>query len=66
MESLFYGINYIQIDETNIQELIADLETPALGFEKKLVIVKNSGLFTKEGKRQNSVLKKYIITLKIT
>ncbi len=54
---MFYGINYIQIDETNIQELIADLETPAFGFEKKLVIVKNSGLFTKEGKRQNSVLK---------
>ena len=57
MENLFYGINYIQIDETNLEELIADLETPAFGFEKKLVIVKNSGLFQKEGKRQNAVIK---------
>lgn len=57
MESLFYGINYIQIDETNVEELIADLETPAFGYEKKLVIVKNSGLLKKEGKRENAKLK---------
>ena len=57
MESLFCGINYIQIDETNVEELIADLETPAFGYEKKLVIVKNSGLFKKEGKRANAKLK---------
>ena len=57
MESLFCGINYIQIDETNVEELIADLETPAFGYEKKLVIVKNSGLLKKEGKRENAKLK---------
>ena len=57
MENLFYGINYIQIDETNVEELISDLETPAFGFEKKLVIVKNSGLLKKEGKRVNAKLK---------
>ena len=57
MESLFCGINYIQIDETNVEELISDLETPAFGYEKKLVIVKNSGLFKKEGKRENAKLK---------
>ena len=57
MESLFCGINYIQIDETNIEELISDLETPAFGYEKKLVIVKNSGLLKKEGKRVNAKLK---------
>lgn len=57
MGSLFCGINYIQIDETNVEELIADLETPAFGYEKKLVIVKNSGLFKKEGKRVNAKLK---------
>jgi len=57
LESLFCGINYIQIDETNVEELIADLETPALGYEKKLVIVKNSGLLKKEGKRENAKLK---------
>ena len=57
MESLFCGINYIQIDETNVEELISDLETPAFGYEKKLVIIKNSGLLKKEGKRVNAKLK---------
>ena len=38
-------------------ELISDLETPAFGYEKKLVIIKNSGLFQKEGKRQNAAIK---------
>ena len=50
---IILGINYIQIDETNADELISDLETPAFGYEKKLLIVKNSGLFKKEGKRKN-------------
>lgn len=50
---LILGINYIQIDENNVEELIADLETPAFGYEKKLVVVKNSGLLKKEGKRVN-------------
>lgn len=54
---LILGINYIQIDETNAEELISDLETPAFGYEKKLVIVKNSGLLKKEGKRVNAKLK---------
>lgn len=47
------GINYIQIDETNVEELISDLETPSFGYDKKLIIIKNSGLFKKEGKRKN-------------
>lgn len=54
---MILGINYIQMDESNVEELISDLETPAFGYEKKLVIVKNSGLFKKEGKRENSKLK---------
>lgn len=41
------GINYIQIDETNINILINEIQTPAFGFEKKLIIIKNSGLFKK-------------------
>lgn len=44
------GINFIQIDDTNVEELIADLETPAFGFPKKLIIAKNTGLFKKEKK----------------
>lgn len=51
------GINYIQIDDTNVEEFIPDLQTPAFGFEKKLLIVKNSGLFKKEGKKQTVKLK---------
>ena len=44
------GINFIQIDETNSDELISDIETPAFGFEKKLIIAKNTGLFKKDKK----------------
>ena len=47
---LVKGINFIQIDDTNAQELIADIETPAFGYERKLVIARNTGLFKKEKK----------------
>ena len=36
------GINYINIDETNCNELIADIETPSFGYEKKLIIDRKS------------------------
>ena len=39
------GINYISIDESNIQEIISDIETPAFGFDKKLIVARNTGLF---------------------
>lgn len=45
---LLTGINYVQIDEKNVQNLISDIETPAFGFEKKLIVIKKSGLFKKE------------------
>ena len=47
---LVKGINYIQIDESNASELIDDIETPAFGFPKKLIVARNSGLFKKEKK----------------
>ena len=47
---LVKGINYIQIDETNVSELISDIETPAFGFEKKLIVARNTGLFKKAKK----------------
>ena len=50
---LIQGINYIQIDEKNVNELISDIETPAFGYEKKLIIVRNTGLLKKEGKKKN-------------
>lgn len=58
---LVNGINYIQIDDKNVENLISDLETPAFGFEKKLIIVKNSGLFKKEArgkKKEEKTVKK--------
>lgn len=53
------GINYITIDETNCNELIADIETPSFGYERKLIIARNTGLLKKEGKRKNAELAKW-------
>ena len=50
---LIKGINYIVIDENNIQELISDIETPAFGYPKKLIIARNTGVFKREGKGRN-------------
>ncbi len=52
------GINYVNIDETNLESLISEIETPSFGYEKKLIIVKDSGLLKKEGKRKNTELEK--------
>ena len=45
------GINYILLDETNIENITSDIESPAFGYEKKLIIIKNSGLFKKSKKK---------------
>lgn len=52
------GINCINIDDTNCSELIQDLETPSFGYEKKLIIARNTGLLKKEAKRKNAELSK--------
>lgn len=52
------GINFITIDDTNNNELISNIETPCFGYEKKLIIVKNSGLLKKDGRRKNIELEK--------
>ena len=39
------GINYILIDEQNVSEIISDIETPSFGYEKKLIIARNTGIF---------------------
>lgn len=46
------GINEVRIDDTNVNEIISDIETPAFGYEKKLIIARNTGLLKKEGKRK--------------
>ena len=55
---LVKGINYILIDENNIQELISDIETPSFGYEKKLIIARNTGLFKREAKGRSGGLSK--------
>ena len=52
------GINYILIYEQNVSEIIADIETPSFGYEKKLIIARNTGLFKKEGKKKTGELYK--------
>lgn len=47
------GINYISIDENNIQELIANIETPAFGYSTKLIIARNTGIFKRDVKGRN-------------
>lgn len=47
------GINYILIDETNVNGIVSDIETPAFGFEKKLIIAKNTGLLKKDLKKKS-------------
>lgn len=53
------GINYIEIDETNINKLIQELQTPAFGYEKKLIIVKNTGIFKREIKKKGADFANY-------
>lgn len=53
-DKLIEGINFVKIDETNVNQLISDIETPCFGFEKKLIVVKDEGLFKKDGKKKSS------------
>lgn len=57
--NILLGINYIQIDETNISSLISEIQMPSFGYDKKLIVVKNSGLFkkTKAGGRKTTTKK---------
>ena len=51
-DELVQGINYIVIDESNTEEIIPNIEMPAFGYDRKLIIVKNSGLFKKDGRKK--------------
>ena len=58
---LLLGINYVIIDENLVNDLIYNIESPAFGYDKKLIIVKNSGLFKKDGrKKQGSPIQEKI------
>lgn len=51
---LINGINYIKCDETNIENIVSDISTPAFGYEKKLIIAKDTGILKKEAKKKES------------
>lgn len=48
------GINYIVIDETNVGNLILEIESPSFNCDKKLIIAKNTGLFKKDGRKKSA------------
>ena len=49
------------LDENNIDTLISDIETPAFGYEKKLIIIRDSNLFKKDCKSpMKEKFKKYV------
>ena len=49
---LLKGINYIVLDEASISELIPNIESPAFGYDKKLIIVNDSKIFKKDGRKK--------------
>lgn len=48
------GINYISIELNNVENIIQELQTPAFGYPKKLIIVKNCELLKKELKTKKN------------
>lgn len=60
---LVNGINYIKVDDTNIEGITSDISTPAFGYDKKIIIAKNTGILKKEAKKKdakNTVIQKKI------
>ena len=54
------GINYIKINDTTVNSLISNIETPAFGYNKKMIIVKDSGLLKKDGKKKNVIKEEFV------
>ena len=44
------GINFISLDSSNVSNIISDIQTPAFGYPKKMIIIKESGLLKKKTK----------------
>ena len=49
---IIVGLNFIQLDASNVDSLIDNMEIPAFGFSKKLIIVKDSNLFPVSKKKK--------------
>lgn len=48
------GINFINLDSSSVANIISDIQTPAFGYNKKLIIVRESGLLKKKAKGKKS------------
>ena len=48
------GINFINLDMSNVENVIADIETPAFGYTKKLILIKDSQLFKKQARTKKN------------
>ena len=59
---LVQGINFIVIDENNCNEPVSNMEIPAFGYDKKLIFVKNSGLFKKDGRKKEPTYLQKIVS----
>ena len=53
-DKLIEGINFIKVDETNVSQIISYIETPCFGNDKKLILVKETGLLKKKAKKKDS------------
>ena len=48
------GINYIKIDANNINSLLSEIETPAFGYAKKLIVVRETRIIQKRWKKKST------------
>ena len=44
------GINFVTLYENNVENLVQEIETPAFGYEKKLITIRDSKIFQRGGK----------------
>ena len=51
---LVKGINFIVLDDSNINNLISEINTPAFGFDKKLILINNSKIFIAKKKKDDN------------
>ncbi len=51
---IIQGINYVAIEQNSLENIIQELQTPAFGYPKKLIVVKNCDLLKKELKTKKT------------
>ena len=61
--NLSEGLNYIKIDNSNMDSLISEIQTPAFGFDKKLIIINSTDLLEKQTKKKSTEIQNKIETI---